>query len=303
MALPVPTPITTGFSDAGGSAFRLATNQLIVTDSGAGTISAVNVHSFAKVVLGTGYNAPHRAEQRRHPCLRGGKPRHAAARHPRRRQPRRRGRGGVRPQRHRPGRARRGTRLRLRGRIHRGPRAPRRPWDRRHHGGGDAVERATRRVANRRCAFPLCERRFRKNHRVRPFDQHSRHRRQRSCGAAPSHLGGRRQQRHSGPGAQPRRCRDGGGSLRLARDRGGDHRSDAAGALQRRDLVARQALACPWRRRRHRSPAPAARGYPGRVRITTRSRTLPPCRCGRPSPHGAPQARPRPRFRPTGAAP
>lgn len=58
MALPVPTPISTGFADAVGSAFRLATNQLIVTDAGAGTISAVNVHSFAKVVLGTGYNAP-----------------------------------------------------------------------------------------------------------------------------------------------------------------------------------------------------------------------------------------------------
>lgn len=59
MPLPSPTTIATGFAFAGGSAYRLDHDQLLVVDSGAGTITAVNTHTHAKTVLGTGYNAPH----------------------------------------------------------------------------------------------------------------------------------------------------------------------------------------------------------------------------------------------------
>src|ERR687883_1664107 len=59
MPLPVPTTIATGFADATGSAYRRDHDQLIVVDSGAGTISAVNAHTHVKTVLGTGYTAPH----------------------------------------------------------------------------------------------------------------------------------------------------------------------------------------------------------------------------------------------------
>lgn len=58
MTLPVPTTIATGYADAGGSSYRLLTDQLYVADSGAGTISAVTAHTHVKTVLGTGYNAP-----------------------------------------------------------------------------------------------------------------------------------------------------------------------------------------------------------------------------------------------------
>ncbi len=60
--LPVPTTIATGFADATGSAYRQSTDQLIIVDSGAGTITAVNTHTHTKIVLGTGYNAPHDIE-------------------------------------------------------------------------------------------------------------------------------------------------------------------------------------------------------------------------------------------------
>ncbi len=59
MPLPVPTPVASGFADATGSAYRRSTDQLLVVDSGAGTISAINAHTHVKTVLGTGYNAPH----------------------------------------------------------------------------------------------------------------------------------------------------------------------------------------------------------------------------------------------------
>jgi hypothetical protein len=58
IALPVPTTIATGFANLAGSAYRQSTDQLLVVDSGAGTITAVNTHTHAKTVLGTGYNAP-----------------------------------------------------------------------------------------------------------------------------------------------------------------------------------------------------------------------------------------------------
>jgi len=59
MSLPTPTTIATGFADAVGSAYRLDHDQLIVVDAGAGTVSAINTHTHAKTVLGTGYHAPH----------------------------------------------------------------------------------------------------------------------------------------------------------------------------------------------------------------------------------------------------
>jgi hypothetical protein len=58
MPLPVPTNIATGFADLGGSCYRLATDQLYVADGGSGDIYAVNAHTHAKTLLGTGYNAP-----------------------------------------------------------------------------------------------------------------------------------------------------------------------------------------------------------------------------------------------------
>jgi hypothetical protein len=58
MPLPVPTTIASGFADATGSAYRLDHDQLIIVDSGNGTISAVAVHTGVTTVLGTGYNAP-----------------------------------------------------------------------------------------------------------------------------------------------------------------------------------------------------------------------------------------------------
>lgn len=58
MPLPVPTSIATGFADLGGSCYRLSTDQLYVADGGAGSINAVNAHTHAKNVLGTGFNAP-----------------------------------------------------------------------------------------------------------------------------------------------------------------------------------------------------------------------------------------------------
>lgn len=60
--LPVPTTISSGFADAMGSAYRLTTDQLLVADAGAGTISAVNPHTHVKTLLGSGYNAPHDIE-------------------------------------------------------------------------------------------------------------------------------------------------------------------------------------------------------------------------------------------------
>lgn len=58
MTLLAPTTIVTGFGDATGSAYRRDLNQLIVTDTGAGTIVAVNTQTHAKTVLGTGYTYP-----------------------------------------------------------------------------------------------------------------------------------------------------------------------------------------------------------------------------------------------------
>ncbi|HYL72622.1 MAG TPA: hypothetical protein VEU96_00365 [Bryobacteraceae bacterium] len=59
MPLPVPTTIATGFNDLLGSSYRLSTDQLYVADAGSpGSISAVNAHTHAKTVLGTGYNSP-----------------------------------------------------------------------------------------------------------------------------------------------------------------------------------------------------------------------------------------------------
>lgn len=54
-----PTVISTGFADATGSAYRVTTDQLLVVDAGAGTVSAVNPHSHARTLLGSGFNAPH----------------------------------------------------------------------------------------------------------------------------------------------------------------------------------------------------------------------------------------------------
>lgn len=58
MPLPVPVNIATGFADLSGCCYRLATDQLYVADDGAGQIVAVNPHSHAKTVLGTGYHFP-----------------------------------------------------------------------------------------------------------------------------------------------------------------------------------------------------------------------------------------------------
>jgi DNA-binding beta-propeller fold protein YncE len=59
MSLPIPITLSTGFAIANGSAYRQTTDQLLVVDSSAGTISAVNQHSHVKTQLGSGYNAPH----------------------------------------------------------------------------------------------------------------------------------------------------------------------------------------------------------------------------------------------------
>jgi hypothetical protein len=59
MSLPIPITLSTGFAIANGSAYRQTTDQLLVVDSSAGTISAVNPHSHVKTLLGSGYNAPH----------------------------------------------------------------------------------------------------------------------------------------------------------------------------------------------------------------------------------------------------
>jgi hypothetical protein len=56
--LPVPVPIASGFADLAGSFYRVGTDQLYVADSGAGTISVVNAHTYVTTVIGTGYNAP-----------------------------------------------------------------------------------------------------------------------------------------------------------------------------------------------------------------------------------------------------
>src|SRR5690242_19122134 len=58
MPLPVPNTIANGFADATGSAYRLSHDQLIIVDTGAGTISAVAVHTGVTTVLGIGYNFP-----------------------------------------------------------------------------------------------------------------------------------------------------------------------------------------------------------------------------------------------------
>jgi DNA-binding beta-propeller fold protein YncE len=58
LPLPVPVAIATGFADLAGSCYRVATDQLYAADAGAGEIVAVNPHTHAKIVLGTGYNAP-----------------------------------------------------------------------------------------------------------------------------------------------------------------------------------------------------------------------------------------------------
>jgi hypothetical protein len=62
MPPPVPTTIASGFASLGGSAYRLATDQLYVADSGNGDINTVNGHTGAKATVGTGYNAPHDIE-------------------------------------------------------------------------------------------------------------------------------------------------------------------------------------------------------------------------------------------------
>ncbi|HTA44848.1 MAG TPA: hypothetical protein VK789_20510 [Bryobacteraceae bacterium] len=62
MPLPVPTNIATGFADLSGCSYRLTTDQLYVADDGAGQIIAVNAHTHAKTILGTGYNFPHDIE-------------------------------------------------------------------------------------------------------------------------------------------------------------------------------------------------------------------------------------------------
>jgi hypothetical protein len=58
MPLPVPVPIATGYGDLAGSSYRVGTDQLYAADAGSGEIVAVNAHTHAKTVLGTGYNAP-----------------------------------------------------------------------------------------------------------------------------------------------------------------------------------------------------------------------------------------------------
>jgi hypothetical protein len=62
MPIPVPTIIATGFADLFGCDYRQTTDQLLVSDAGAGTISAVTAHTHVKTVLGTGYDAPHDIE-------------------------------------------------------------------------------------------------------------------------------------------------------------------------------------------------------------------------------------------------
>ena len=80
MPLPVLTQIASGFDDASGSAYWRTTRQLLIVDSGAGTISALNTDAKATpiadsgagtisalntdtkatpTVLGSGFTAPH----------------------------------------------------------------------------------------------------------------------------------------------------------------------------------------------------------------------------------------------------
>jgi hypothetical protein len=58
MPIPVPVPIATGFADLVGGSYRVATDQLYAADAGNGEIIAVNAHTHAKTVLGTGFSAP-----------------------------------------------------------------------------------------------------------------------------------------------------------------------------------------------------------------------------------------------------
>ena len=58
MPIPVPVAIATGFADLVGSSYRVGTDQLYAADAGSGEIVAVNAHTHAKSVLGTGFNAP-----------------------------------------------------------------------------------------------------------------------------------------------------------------------------------------------------------------------------------------------------
>src|SRR5579863_1370130 len=59
MPLPVPTTIATGFADAGGSDYRLLSDQLFIADAGAGTIVSLTAHAHVKTTVGTGFNTPH----------------------------------------------------------------------------------------------------------------------------------------------------------------------------------------------------------------------------------------------------
>ena len=56
MPLPIPATIATGFNATSGCAYWRDHDQLLLVDSGTGTISALTVHNRAKTVLGTGYS-------------------------------------------------------------------------------------------------------------------------------------------------------------------------------------------------------------------------------------------------------
>jgi hypothetical protein len=58
MPIPVPITIATGLADGVGSDYRIATDQLLIADAGAGAITSVTAHAHVKTLLGTGYNAP-----------------------------------------------------------------------------------------------------------------------------------------------------------------------------------------------------------------------------------------------------
>jgi hypothetical protein len=58
MPIPVPTTISTGYANARGSAYRRDLDQLLVLDAGVGTITALNVRTHVKTVIGSGYNSP-----------------------------------------------------------------------------------------------------------------------------------------------------------------------------------------------------------------------------------------------------
>ena len=116
MPIPVPVAIATGFADLVGSSYRVATDQLYAADAGSGEIVAVNAHTHAKTVLGTGYNAPSDVARwrRRHPRLRHRESRDAASAQPHQHESCGRDRGSLGNERRRPGRPRRGSRLRVR---------------------------------------------------------------------------------------------------------------------------------------------------------------------------------------------